>query len=441
MEKPDKLLNRLRSEIESNYPAQSRRYLLNLLESPVMNCGRKEREYSLSVALSLAKQSLPYYLISSALIYRAGRQENWIDQEKRLSENEQAILKWIRAFEKNGLLRKGKHSEAQERSMYETLLYLFCDYYTQLRFRIYDKEREQEIFQRTEYLLRQARSLGAVFWTSCLESQLFMRKNPEEYSITNRFYHYILSLNKKTYQLLKELLVNAPFDHVDIKEQTVKNFYDEIKIYSRERKKCVFESLDPAMFKAPLYHIYLLDQKNTQHLMAEKFMKYYAEFFVGLGFRLINYSCPSDMVLPYFLLRDKNGCLYRFFLAEESAYRVFCFGSKVETLPIETEEMTQGYITVYGNDWKPYSFKEELTALDFAFHLSKNLGLSTISIEINGKKVPLETQLKRGDQIHVNSRFQMESGTPSVQMDWFKKVRLERSKDYLIEYWEQRKGD
>ncbi|MEE8524928.1 MAG: bifunctional (p)ppGpp synthetase/guanosine-3',5'-bis(diphosphate) 3'-pyrophosphohydrolase [Thermoanaerobaculia bacterium] len=76
-----------------------------------------------------------------------------------------------------------------------------------------------------------------------------------------------------------------------------------------------------------------------------------------------------------------------------------------------------------------YSFPRGATPLDFAYHIHTDLGHQCSGARVNGKLVPLRTELKNGDMVEV-----MTASSRKPSRDWLNVVKTSRAKS-KIRHW------
>ena len=75
---------------------------------------------------------------------------------------------------------------------------------------------------------------------------------------------------------------------------------------------------------------------------------------------------------------------------------------------------------------------EGATALDFAFHIHTEIGLHAIGAKVNGKMVPLNYQLKQGDQVMI-----ITSHKQKPSRDWLNMVITSKAKQRIRSFLRQ----
>jgi guanosine-3',5'-bis(diphosphate) 3'-pyrophosphohydrolase len=76
-----------------------------------------------------------------------------------------------------------------------------------------------------------------------------------------------------------------------------------------------------------------------------------------------------------------------------------------------------------------FTFNKSATALDFAYNIHSELGLSCIGAKANGKLVPLDYKMKSGDQIEV-----ITSNNVKIDKSTLNLVSTSKSKSFILKY-------
>ncbi|MFH0714387.1 MAG: HD domain-containing protein [Candidatus Diapherotrites archaeon] len=86
-------------------------------------------------------------------------------------------------------------------------------------------------------------------------------------------------------------------------------------------------------------------------------------------------------------------------------------------------------IAVFSKSGELFELPQGSTVLDFAFLMSRDLGLKCESALVNGKSAPLWQELESGDRIVIRRSF-----APCVEGNWAGFVKTERAREFLQRY-------
>lgn len=89
-----------------------------------------------------------------------------------------------------------------------------------------------------------------------------------------------------------------------------------------------------------------------------------------------------------------------------------------------------GHIRVYSPNGEQISLPAHATALDFAFYIHTDIGLSTNGAKVDGRVVPLRYQLQHGDVIEI-----LRSGQPKPSLDWLNFVATQKAREEIKRYF------
>ena len=322
-----------------------------------------------------------------------------------------------------------------------------------------------KVIETKKLLLPIAKQLGANYFVTKMEDLCFKYENRDIYDKLH--FDYINELKqrssdiKKFESMIKKITngsLNAQFKDLNKKFTSYTDYKRSIKnIYYSATKtlnNIYYMDISYANDEIPLKNYILKTSFNDHNNPIKHFYSLYKEYISSQGYLWIGHGIDDNDIRHYILLQDQRKNTFRIYLLSNEDGIKYNLGS-VEKINIannnndDIEELPNKKITVYRRDGSRMEIQEGSTALDFAFHIQKDIGLCAYAVKINNillenedsedeNENPLYRVLNNGDKIEIFSDTSPTgTSTYHAELDWLEHVKTKRAKRYIIKYFKE----
>lgn len=399
------------------------------------------------MALKMSEIHLPAYMLLAALLHDQQRDVIIHDIPRTMPEEHK--IKLIQVLQYYHDLEDAIATSVEMEKLltdmedvhYLSLILLFAKKLDLLRVRS-RKVLGGELELTRRYLVLWARKLHIWYFEREFREVEFRVTCKEQFQETDLLLQKLYSVNSESAKSLMDDIDCGIFELKFINKLRKLEFYNQLS--NKGYAVSTDDYNNPAIYEIPLYNVYLLDSESESLYMRKKsedWVRYYLDSLVKKGYLLLGYKDETEQehYLSHFILRGKWGVRYRIFICTTELCRRYFYGSKIQAF---SEEKWHGKlksgIIVYDKEKKPHEFDDKLTALDFAFHIHKDIGLCAKEAIINGETKPLDTILKHGDTVTIISQSDIDNQKYSAEPGWMRFVKTQKAKEYIIRYLEIR---
>lgn len=450
MSRAELLFNRMEQRMKYVYPVYSG-YLCeaaniwNVRRTAEGLVFQRTKGHYCRIALKMSEMYLPAYMLLAALLHDQQRDVLIQDIPRTMPEEHRIklmqVLQYYHDLEDtiatSGVMEKLLTDMGDVH--YLALILLFAKKLDLLRVRS-RKVLANELELTRKYLVLWARTLHIRYFEKEFREVEFRIVCKEHFQEADILLQKLYSVNSESAKSLEEDIDCDIFELKFINKLRKSEFYNQLS--DKGYTVSVEDYNNPVIYEIPLYNVYLLNSESESIYMrrkSEEWVKYYLDSLVKKGYLLLGYKDETEKYLPHFILQGKRGVRYRIFISTTELCKRYFYGSKIQEF---SEEKWHGKlksgIIVYDKEKKPHEFDEKLTALDFAFHIHKDIGLCAKQAIINDEVKPLETILKHGDTVTIISQSEVDNQKYSAEPGWMRFIKTQKAKEYLIRYLEMR---
>ena len=328
-------------------------------------------------------------------------------------------------------------------------------------------EKKHNKTDETEYdYLPLFKRFGLTYFVNRVNDQTWRTVNPALYKEFQQGYEKMYAQNSEDIASFKTVLdirlkSDANFictDSFGIEpfEYTVNiNKYLPCEVYKTLKKSAEGREISSTMIGKHLmpvcdFDIILdtIDLRGTIDKFAKVFIKMFLRCFVPLGYVI------SDFLIDKYnrfivSVRDHHSNTFRLCFALRKDYLTYNFGN-LKGVPIDSDHRIpyadENMIHIYLRNGRRCMLPKGATALDAAFAIHPEIGMSAREAMINGEKVSIYNMLHDGDQVEIFADTERKNGKrvkyiPHVRIAWLEYVVTKDAKHQIVKTLENIYGD
>lgn len=323
-----------------------------------------------------------------------------------------------------------------------------------------------KVMETEKLLLPIARQLGANYFVTKIEDLCFKYENREIYDQLHQDYLQQLKQRTNDIKRFESLLKQITNGSLNNQFAQLNKYYPSYTDYKRSIKNIYYsatQTLNNIYYinisytndEIPLKNYILRTSFDDQYHPIKHFYHLYKEYICHQGYLWIGHGIEDNDIRHYVLLQDDRKNTFRIYLLNNEDTIRYNLGS-VDKINLannnkeDIEELLNKKMTVYRRDGSKMEIQEGATALDFAFHIQKDIGLCAYAVKINNillkpdnenddEQDPLYKTLNHGDKIEIYSDTSpLGTSIYHAKLDWLEHVKTKRAKRYIIKYFKEK---
>ena len=328
-------------------------------------------------------------------------------------------------------------------------------------------EKKHNKIDETEYdYLPLFKRFGLTYFVDRINDQTWRTVNPALYREFRQGYEEMYSQNSEditSFKTILDIRLKSDANYICTDSYGIEAFeytvnirkYLPCEVYKTVKQSAKGREISASMIGKHLipvcdFDIILdtIDLRGTIDKFAEIFVKMFLRCFDPMGYIISDFS--KDRYNRFIVsVKDKHSNTIRLCFALRKDYLTYNFGD-LKGIPIEGNNYTpyvgDNMIHINLRNGKRCMLPKGATALDAAFAIHPDIGMTAREAMINGEKVSIYNMLHDGDQIEIFADTERKNGErvkyiPHVRIAWLEYVVTKDAKHQIVKTLENIYGD